>query len=110
MRMAVRGGSLRLGGLAPAISLAEACMAACSIRCSVRCGLEVLKFLQERGIALHIVDLGGESITTQGHIGKLILRPRPDARLPPCTCETVPSCAMLRNTRVVPRYFRTDSH
>jgi DNA invertase Pin-like site-specific DNA recombinase len=39
----------------------------------VRDGLAVLEFLRERDITLHIVDLGGESISTQGHIGKLIL-------------------------------------
>ena len=39
----------------------------------VRDGLGVLEFLREHDITLHIVDLGGESISTQGHIGKLIL-------------------------------------
>ena len=40
---------------------------------NVRDGLAVLEFLRERDIVLHITDLGGESISTQGHIGQLIL-------------------------------------
>ena len=35
--------------------------------------LATLKFLSDQNVTLHITDLGGESITTQGHIGKLIL-------------------------------------
>ena len=34
---------------------------------------QLLEFLRERDIVLHITDLGGESISTQGHIGQLIL-------------------------------------
>ena len=40
---------------------------------NVHDALEVLQFLRERGITLHITDLGGETISTQGHIGNLIL-------------------------------------
>lgn len=40
---------------------------------NTRDGLTLLEFLRENNITLHIVDLGGESISTQGHIGQLIL-------------------------------------
>lgn len=40
---------------------------------NVRDALNVLEALEKLGITLHITDLGGESISTQGHIGRLIL-------------------------------------
>ena len=40
---------------------------------NVRDGIGILEFCKENDIALHIVDLGGETITTQGHIGRMIL-------------------------------------
>jgi DNA invertase Pin-like site-specific DNA recombinase len=40
---------------------------------NARDGLGTLEFLTKQGITLHIVDLGGETITTQGHIGRLLL-------------------------------------
>lgn len=40
---------------------------------NVRDALGVLEFLKVQGITLHITDFGGESITTQGHMGKMIL-------------------------------------
>jgi len=40
---------------------------------NVRDGIAVLEFCQQNDIAVHIVDLGGETITTQGHIGRMIL-------------------------------------
>jgi len=40
---------------------------------NVRDGISTLEFCNKHGITLHIVDLGGETITTQGHIGRLIL-------------------------------------
>lgn len=39
----------------------------------VRDGISTLEFCNQHGICLHIVDLGGETITTQGHVGRLIL-------------------------------------
>lgn len=38
-----------------------------------RDGIDTLEFLSRQGIILHIVDLGGETITTQGHMGRLML-------------------------------------
>jgi DNA invertase Pin-like site-specific DNA recombinase len=40
---------------------------------NVRDGIAVLEFCKQNDIAVHIVDLGGETITTQGHIGRMIL-------------------------------------
>lgn len=40
---------------------------------NVRDALGVLETFKQLGVTLHIVDLGGESITTQGHMGKFIL-------------------------------------
>lgn len=40
---------------------------------NVRDGIGTLEFCNKHGVTLHIVDLGGETITTQGHIGRLIL-------------------------------------
>ena len=41
---------------------------------NTRQGLEVLELLKAKGIILHIIDCGGETISTQGHIGQLILK------------------------------------
>lgn len=35
--------------------------------------LKTIETLQEMGVVLHIVDFGGDTISTQGHMGKLIL-------------------------------------
>jgi DNA invertase Pin-like site-specific DNA recombinase len=40
---------------------------------NVRDCLGVLEFCKKHEVALHIVDLGGETISTQGHIGRMIL-------------------------------------
>jgi DNA invertase Pin-like site-specific DNA recombinase len=40
---------------------------------NTRDALGVLEFLKENHIVLHIIDFGGETISTQGHMGKLIL-------------------------------------
>lgn len=40
---------------------------------NVRDALGVLETFKQLDVTLHIVDFGGESITTQGHMGKLIL-------------------------------------
>jgi DNA invertase Pin-like site-specific DNA recombinase len=40
---------------------------------NTRDALGVLEFLKEQDIVLHITDFGGETISTQGHMGKLIL-------------------------------------
>ncbi len=40
---------------------------------NVRDALSVLEFLQEHKVTLHITDFGGETISTQGHMGRLIL-------------------------------------
>lgn len=40
---------------------------------NTRDALGVLEFLKENNIVLHITDFGGETISTQGHMGKLIL-------------------------------------
>jgi len=40
---------------------------------NVRDALGVMELMDRRGIVLHIVDFGGESISTQGHMGKLIM-------------------------------------
>jgi DNA invertase Pin-like site-specific DNA recombinase len=40
---------------------------------NVRDALTVLELLKTHGITLHIVDFGGETISTQGHMGRLIL-------------------------------------
>lgn len=40
---------------------------------NVRDGLKTIEFLKEHGIVLHITDFGGESFSTQGHVGKFFL-------------------------------------
>ena len=40
---------------------------------NVRDALGVLETLRDQRIILHITDFGGETISTQGHMGKLIL-------------------------------------
>ena len=40
---------------------------------NVRDALSVLETLKQHDVTLHITDFGGESITTQGHMGRLIL-------------------------------------
>jgi DNA invertase Pin-like site-specific DNA recombinase len=40
---------------------------------NVKDALGVLETFKQHGVTLHIVDLAGESITTQGHMGKLML-------------------------------------
>jgi len=40
---------------------------------NVRDALSVLDFLKEHNVTLHITDFGGETITTQGHMGRMIL-------------------------------------
>ena len=40
---------------------------------NVRDALGFLEFCKEREITVHIVDFGGDSISTQGHTGKMIL-------------------------------------
>lgn len=36
-------------------------------------GISTLEFCNHHGVCLHIVDLGGETVTTQGHVGRFIL-------------------------------------
>jgi len=40
---------------------------------NTRDALGVLEFLKQQDIVLHITDFGGETISTQGHMGRLIL-------------------------------------
>ena len=40
---------------------------------NVRDGLGILEFCREHNRALHKVDLGGETISTQGHMGRMVL-------------------------------------
>ena len=40
---------------------------------NTRDALGVLEFLKQNNITLHITDFGGETVSTQGHMGKLIL-------------------------------------
>ena len=40
---------------------------------NVRDALGFLEFCQERDIVVHITDFGGDAMSTQGHIGKMIL-------------------------------------
>lgn len=40
---------------------------------NTRDGLTILEFLEENNVTLHIVDQGGESFSTQGSMGKLVL-------------------------------------
>jgi DNA invertase Pin-like site-specific DNA recombinase len=40
---------------------------------NLRDGIEFLDFCKNHDIVVHIVDLGGDSISTQGHMGRMIL-------------------------------------
>ena len=40
---------------------------------NVRDALGVLEYCEEHGIVLHIADFGGDAMSTQGHMGKLII-------------------------------------
>ena len=40
---------------------------------NLRDGIEFLDLCKNNGIVVHIVDLGGDSISTQGHMGRMIL-------------------------------------